>query len=179
VVIAANDVAAATNKYGDSVPDGAPASEFRGDDAVHDAIDGIWDGDRVISPWQVDAAAHGSGSVRYGADLVTSLSTGRHRAYGSIGYQQIEDEWIGKALRALREGAGMEQREVADRLGWSGPRVSHIERSRVHLRYRDLVAYANLLGVALSEVDHLARSLRKAVQPMRERKDETVMGGFG
>jgi hypothetical protein len=40
-VIAANSVAIATNKYGDSVPDGAPASEFRTDSAVQDAIDGV------------------------------------------------------------------------------------------------------------------------------------------
>jgi hypothetical protein len=40
-VIAANSVAIATNKYGDSVPDGAPASELRTESAVQDAIDGV------------------------------------------------------------------------------------------------------------------------------------------
>jgi hypothetical protein len=41
VVVAANDVAAAVNTYGDSVSDSAPAAEFRSDSAVQDAIDGV------------------------------------------------------------------------------------------------------------------------------------------
>jgi hypothetical protein len=41
VTIAANDVAIATNKYGDSVPDTAPTAAFRNDSAVQDAIDGV------------------------------------------------------------------------------------------------------------------------------------------
>jgi hypothetical protein len=41
MMTAANRVAAQTNRYGDGVPDGAPASEFRTDHPIQDAIDGV------------------------------------------------------------------------------------------------------------------------------------------
>jgi transcriptional regulator with XRE-family HTH domain len=63
--------------------------------------------------------------------------------------QEIEDELrLATALTALREQAGISQRELADRLGVSQPRVAAIERSR-NVTIDVLEHYVTALGARL------------------------------
>ncbi|HEX9765679.1 MAG TPA: helix-turn-helix domain-containing protein [Nitriliruptorales bacterium] len=62
---------------------------------------------------------------------------------------EIEDELrLAVALTKLREQAGLSQRELADRIGVSQPRVAAIERSR-NLTIDVLEQYVAALGATL------------------------------
>ncbi len=51
-------------------------------------------------------------------------------------------------LRRLRERAGFTGDEVADRLGWSGSKISRIELHRTGIKLADLVLLLDLYNVA-------------------------------
>lgn len=60
--------------------------------------------------------------------------------------QQIEDELqLATALTALREKAGLSQRELAERIGISQPRIAAIEHSR-NVTIDVLEQYVHALG---------------------------------
>ncbi|MCP3933816.1 MAG: helix-turn-helix transcriptional regulator [Actinomycetia bacterium] len=60
--------------------------------------------------------------------------------------QQIEDEMrLAAGLTALREKAGISQRELAERIGISQPRVAAIEHSR-NVTIEVLEQYVHALG---------------------------------
>jgi transcriptional regulator with XRE-family HTH domain len=63
--------------------------------------------------------------------------------------REIEDEFhLATALTALREQAGLSQRELAERLGVSQPRIAAIERSR-NVTIDVLEHYVEALGATL------------------------------
>lgn len=63
--------------------------------------------------------------------------------------REIEDELrLATALTALREQAGVSQRELAERLGVSQPRIAAIERSR-NVTIDVLEHYVEALGAKL------------------------------
>jgi transcriptional regulator with XRE-family HTH domain len=63
--------------------------------------------------------------------------------------REIEDELrLATALTALREQAGLSQRELAERLGVSQPRIAAIERSR-NVTIDVLEHYVEALGAKL------------------------------
>ena len=63
--------------------------------------------------------------------------------------REIEDEFrLATALTALREQAGISQRELAERLGVSQPRIAAIERSR-NVTIDVLEHYVEALGATL------------------------------
>ncbi len=66
---------------------------------------------------------------------------------GAVGrVAAIEDElWLAARLTALREEAGLSQRELARRIGVSQPRVAAIERSR-NVTLEVLEEYVGALG---------------------------------
>src|SRR5512132_163496 len=72
----------------------------------------------------------------------------------------LEDRWIGRALRVLRVEQDVEQQEIASQCGWSGSHVSHVEAARVNIRARDVDAYAQALGLTVSDVLSRARELQ-------------------
>jgi len=51
-------------------------------------------------------------------------------------------------LRRLRERAGFTGDEVAERLGWSGSKISRIELHRIGIKQADLLLLLDLYGVA-------------------------------
>jgi transcriptional regulator with XRE-family HTH domain len=60
--------------------------------------------------------------------------------------QEIEDELrLAAGLRALREQAGLTQRELAERIGVTQPRIAAIERSR-NVTVEVLEQYVRALG---------------------------------
>ncbi len=63
--------------------------------------------------------------------------------------REIEDELrLAAGLAALREKAGISQRELAERIGVSQPRIAAIERSR-NVTLDVLEQYVNALGARL------------------------------
>ena len=63
--------------------------------------------------------------------------------------QEIEDELrLAAGLTALREQAGLSQRELAERIGVSQPRIAAIERSR-NVTIEVLERYVEALGATL------------------------------
>ena len=63
--------------------------------------------------------------------------------------QEIEDELrLATGLTALREQAGVSQRELAERIGVSQPRIAAIERSR-NVTIEVLEHYVEALGATL------------------------------
>jgi transcriptional regulator with XRE-family HTH domain len=67
-------------------------------------------------------------------------------------------------LRVLRELAGLTGEEVAERLGWSGSKISRIELNRSEVKSADLARLLDLYGVAETqrgELLALTRSRRR------------------
>ncbi len=65
-------------------------------------------------------------------------------------YREVANEEIGAALRAVREAKGLSQREVAERMGVTRPRVSQIESVEgAALALEVLSRYAQALGCRL------------------------------
>ncbi len=58
-------------------------------------------------------------------------------------------------LRVLRELAGLTGEEVAERLGWSGSKISRIELNRSEVKSADLARLLDLYGVAETQRDEL------------------------
>ncbi len=65
-------------------------------------------------------------------------------------YREVANEEIGAALRAMREAKGLSQREVAERMGVTRPRVSQIESVEgTALALEVLSRYAHAVGCRL------------------------------
>ena len=81
---------------------------------------------------------------------------------------KIEEELrLAIALAALREGAGLSQRELADRMGVSQPRIAAIERCQ-NVTIDVLDQYVAATGGAL-EVSVVRGGKRSALVPARAR----------
>lgn len=96
------------------------------------------------------------------------------------GFQQ-EREALGAILRALRERAGLNGRELAQLLGWSTSKVSKVENGRQNITENDLRAWTAAVGASDSfdqlkaRLDSLAaryvewqRSLRAGTTPRQQ-----------
>ncbi len=65
-------------------------------------------------------------------------------------YREVANEEIGAALRTVREAKGLSQREVAERMGVTRPRVSQIESVEgTALALEVLSRYARAVGCRL------------------------------
>jgi transcriptional regulator with XRE-family HTH domain len=74
-------------------------------------------------------------------------------------YQQAR-EALGARFRQLRKDAGLTGKQVADRLGWSQPKVSRIERGQRTPSEEDLQAFAQLVGATVEITDELLTRVR-------------------
>lgn len=63
------------------------------------------------------------------------------------GIPAVRGRRLAAELRRLREGTGMHGEEVAERLGWSGSKVSRIELGRTGVKTADLRQLLDLYGV--------------------------------
>lgn len=70
------------------------------------------------------------------------------------GPQQARREFGGE-LRALRRRAGLTGDQIADRLGWSQPKVSKIETGKTMPTVADVRAFAEAAGAAREELANL------------------------
>lgn len=85
--------------------------------------------------------------------------------------QEIEDELrLAANLTALRESAGLSQRELAGRIGVSQPRVAAIERSQ-NVTIDVLEQYVTALGAQL-EVAVIQGQIRTCILNSRETQAE-------
>jgi len=75
----------------------------------------------------------------------------------SVGGRRLAGE-----LRRLRERTGLTGEEVADRLGWSGSKLSRIELHRIGVKQADLRKLLALYGVDESYRDELLALAREA-----------------
>ena len=79
----------------------------------------------------------------------------------------IEDEWrLAAGLSALRENAGITQRELAQRIGVTQPRVAAIERSR-NVTLNVLEQYVSAVGGELEITVRTGSQTLALVGPVR------------
>jgi transcriptional regulator with XRE-family HTH domain len=78
-------------------------------------------------------------------------------------------------LRRLRERTGLTGEEVAERLGWSGSKVSRIELHRTGVKLTDLRQLLDLYGIGESHREELLALARESSQRSRL---EQAMAGF-
>jgi transcriptional regulator with XRE-family HTH domain len=69
--------------------------------------------------------------------------------------QTVRRRRLAAELRRLREQAGLTGDEAADRLGWSGSKISRIETYRTGVKPADLARLLSLYEVSLSHRDEL------------------------
>jgi transcriptional regulator with XRE-family HTH domain len=69
--------------------------------------------------------------------------------------QTIRRRRLAAELRRLREHAGLTGDEAAERLGWSGSKISRIETHRIGVKRSDLTKLLDLYGVAAPHRDEL------------------------
>src|SRR5579862_6518067 len=81
------------------------------------------------------------------------------RASQTIGRRRLAAE-----LRRLRERAGLTGDQVAERLGWSGSKISRIETHRIGVKSADLSKLLDLYGVGTSRRDELKALARESGQ---------------
>jgi transcriptional regulator with XRE-family HTH domain len=62
---------------------------------------------------------------------------------------------LAETLRGLRDAAGLDQRELARRAGWSQPKVSRIENGRTLPSASDIETWIQATGVGADQHDHL------------------------
>jgi transcriptional regulator with XRE-family HTH domain len=74
-------------------------------------------------------------------------------------YQQAR-EALGARFRQLRKDAGLTGKQVAERLGWSQPKVSRIERGQRTPSEEDLQAFAQLVRATAEITDKLLTRVR-------------------
>jgi transcriptional regulator with XRE-family HTH domain len=74
-------------------------------------------------------------------------------------YQQAR-EALGARFRQLRKDAGLTGKQVAERLGWSQPKVSRIERGQRTPSEEDLQAFAQLVRATAEITDELLTKVR-------------------
>jgi transcriptional regulator with XRE-family HTH domain len=74
-------------------------------------------------------------------------------------YQQAR-EALGARFRQLRKDAGLTGKQLAERLGWSQPKVSRIERGQRTPSEEDLQAFAQVVGATAESTDELLTRVR-------------------
>ena len=74
-------------------------------------------------------------------------------------YQQAR-EALGARFRQLRKDAGLTGKQLAERLGWSQPKVSRIERGQRTPSEEDLLGFAQLIGATDEVADELLTRVR-------------------
>jgi transcriptional regulator with XRE-family HTH domain len=74
-------------------------------------------------------------------------------------YQQAR-EALGARFRQLRKDAGLTGKQLAERLGWSQPKVSRIERGQRTPSEEDLLGFARLIGATDEVADELLTRVR-------------------
>lgn len=67
---------------------------------------------------------------------------------------------FGNRLRRLREDADLSGKQLAERLGWPGSKVSRLENGRQTATAADVRAWADVLGVDSGDRDKLVEDLR-------------------
>src|SRR3984957_3872840 len=113
---------------------------------------------------------HGNSSCKLHIEPHLALSFSsvtRHRHYSSpeeAGWmpsdrasQTIRRRRLAAELRRLREHAGLTGDEAAERLGWSGSKISRIETHRIGVKPADLSKLLDLYEVDLSRREELTR----------------------
>jgi transcriptional regulator with XRE-family HTH domain len=74
-------------------------------------------------------------------------------------YQQAR-EALGARFRQLRKDAGLTGKQLAERLGWSQPKVSRIERGQRTPSEENLQAFAQVVGATAEVTDELLTRVR-------------------
>jgi transcriptional regulator with XRE-family HTH domain len=72
-----------------------------------------------------------------------------------LGGQSVRRRRLASELRRLRERAGLTGDQVADRLGWSGSKISRIELNRIGVKPADLAKMLDLYGVSAAHREEL------------------------
>jgi transcriptional regulator with XRE-family HTH domain len=72
-----------------------------------------------------------------------------------IGGQSVRRRRLAAELRRLRERTGLTGDQVADRLGWSGSKISRIELNRIGVKLADLRKLLDVYGVSAAHRDEL------------------------
>lgn len=72
-----------------------------------------------------------------------------------IGGQSVRRRRLAAELRRLRERTGLTGDQVAERLGWSGSKISRIELNRIGVKLADLRRLLDLYGVSAAHRDEL------------------------
>jgi transcriptional regulator with XRE-family HTH domain len=72
-----------------------------------------------------------------------------------LGGQSVRRRRLAAELRRLRERTGLTGDQVADRLGWSGSKISRIELNRIGVKLADLKKLLDLYGVSPAHRDEL------------------------
>lgn len=87
----------------------------------------------------------------------------------------LDPEWFGPRLRELREGAGLTQQQLADRVGVNIEAVSNWERGAKQPSWPSVVSCCVALGVDpgafLVAPSRGARKKRKAGRPPKPKED--------
>ena len=78
---------------------------------------------------------------------------------GRSDYHQAR-EALGARFRQLRKQAGLTGKQLAERLGWSQPKVSRIERGQRTPSEEDLLAFARVVGAPAEVADELLARVR-------------------
>ena len=78
---------------------------------------------------------------------------------GPSDYQQAR-EALGARFRELRKQAGFTGKQLAERLGWSQPKVSRIESGQRTPAEEDLLAFAQVVGAPAEVADELLARAR-------------------
>jgi transcriptional regulator with XRE-family HTH domain len=78
------------------------------------------------------------------------------------GSPTVRSRRLAAELRRLRERTGLTGEEVADRLGWSGSKISRIELHRIGVKQSDLRHLLDLYGVGESHRDELLALARES-----------------
>jgi transcriptional regulator with XRE-family HTH domain len=63
-----------------------------------------------------------------------------------------DQEAVGRALRTLREGAGLTQKQLAERVGVDPAVVGRIERGRRGVRWHTVMRFLRALGASLRDL---------------------------
>jgi len=71
---------------------------------------------------------------------------------------------LGNRLRRLREDQDLTQSEVAERLGWSPPTISDLERGKTNVTWQRLKKYLKALGLGADIVTRKSRDLLESIE---------------
>lgn len=92
-----------------------------------------------------------------------------------LGGQPVRRRRLAAELRRLRERTGLTGDQVAERLGWSGSKISRIELNRIGVKLSDLRKLLDLYGVSPAHGEDLQALAQESRQA---RRLETVTAGL-